>query len=212
MRRIFFDLDGTLTDSSQGIFNSILYAVQKLGYREPTQAELRGFVGPPLLDTFKQTYELTDEEGQKAVEAYRENYRVSGINEFQVYDGMEATLQELSQNFELYVATSKPEEFAKQVLQTAGLADYFDKIFGADMAGIRSEKSQVIRYGLDQLEPIESAEMVMVGDRAQDILGAKANSLQSIGVLYGFGDQEELENAGADWIVERPEDIIGVVK
>lgn len=212
MRRIFFDLDGTLTDSSQGIFNSILYAVHKLGYREPTQAELRGFVGPPLLDTFKQTYELTDEEGQKAVEAYRENYRVSGINEFQVYDGMEATLQELSQNFELYVATSKPEEFATQVLQTAGLADYFDKIFGADMAGIRSEKSQVIRYGLDQLESIESAEMVMVGDRAQDILGAKANSLQSIGVLYGFGDREELENAGADWIVERPEDIIGVVK
>lgn len=212
MKRVFFDLDGTLTDSSEGIFNSILYAVKKLGYREPTLAELRSFVGPPLRDSFQQLYGLSEEAGQQAVETYRENYRVSGVNEFTVYPGIPETLAKLAKEYELYVATSKPEFFAKKVIHTAGLETYFTDIFGADFDNLRGKKAQVIRYGLEQLVPMGLNEMVMVGDRAQDILGAKENGLRSIGVLFGFGSREELVAAGADWIIEKPEELLDIVR
>lgn len=210
MKRIFFDLDGTLTDSSEGIFNSIKYAVDKLGYRSLTKEELRHYVGPPLLDSFKQSYQLTDEEAQKAVLTYREYYQVNGVKEFFVYEGIDETLEKLTENYELYVATSKPEKFAEKVIQTAGLAPYFSDIFGADMEGLRGKKGQVISYGISQLSGADKAEIVMVGDRAQDIFGAKENQLKSAGVLFGFGTREELTEAGADWIVEKPADLLEI--
>lgn len=211
IQRLFFDLDGTLTDSSEGIFNSILYAVRKLGYREPDLTELTSYVGPPLLDSFQKNYQLDEADGEQAVAAYREYYRETGITELTVYDGIEATLAALSQKYELYVATSKPEVFAKQILKTIKLDQYFQGIYGANLEGDRSKKGDIIRYGVAQL-PEATGESIMVGDRSHDIIGGKENQMKTIGVLYGFGSQAELVEAGADWIVVTPQEILEIVK
>ena len=197
---VLFDLDGTLTDSSEGILNSIRYMLEKKGLAISDTETLRSFIGPPLADSLKALYGISEAEAQEAVESYREYYADQGIKQLTVYPGVEKMLTDLSEDYSLAIATSKPEFFAEQVIENTGLTKYFTGIFGADLAGDRSKKADVIKYALEQLEG-ETA--VMVGDRKFDILGAKDNQLKSIGVLYGFGDRQELAEAGADLLVEK---------
>lgn len=205
---ILFDLDGTVTDPGLGITNSVAYALDKFNIQVGDRAALYKFIGPPLQNSFKEFYHFSEEESLSAVSYYREYYREKGIYENRVYDGIEQLLSTLKrENKTVILATSKPEEFAKQILQYFNLTKYFDVIAGATMDSRRVEKADVIRYALGNIHE-DLSRIVMVGDRKHDILGAKENHLDSIGVLYGYGDMEELREAGAGYIVEKPLDML----
>ena len=205
---ILFDLDGTLTDSGPGITNSVAYALKKWDIIENDINILKKFVGPPLDASFAKYYGFSKEKCVQAIQYYREYYLTKGIYENQVYDGMEELLKWLRDTGRrVIVATSKPEPSAIHVLEYFQIDSYFDIIAGATMDGSRVEKSDVIRYALDRAGIRDLSGVVMVGDRENDIQGAKANGLDSIGVLYGYGSREELEEAGAMQIAETVEDL-----
>ena len=155
---------------------------------------------------------MTKEESERAIEYYRERFSVKGLYENEVYPGVEKMLQTLKESGKkLIVATSKPEKFTMLILEHFDLLKYFDFVAGATLDGSRGEKADVIRYALEISGIEDKSDVIMIGDRKFDILGAKENGLTSIGVLYGFGDREELTEAGADYIVERAEDIVKVL-
>lgn len=196
-KTILFDLDGTITDSSEGIINSVTYALEKMNLRLPTKNELYSFIGPPLNDSFKQLYNLDKKSTEQAVSYYREYYQVKGMYQNHVYEGILELLLTLKKaDCCLYIATSKPEIYAKKILEHFHLSDYFNGIYGASLDGSRSKKGDVIRYALKEAKISSLNETIMIGDRSHDILGAKENSLASIGVLYGFGDVAELKGQG----------------
>lgn len=209
---VLFDLDGTLTDSGIGIKNSVEYALSKFNIEVKDREELNKFIGPPLQDSFIEYYGFSQEKAKKAVDYYREYYNEKGIFENLVYDGIEGLLNKLK-NAEktLIVATSKPEVFAKRILEHFHIAKYFTYIAGADLEGKRSKKDEVIKYALKSCNISDYSKVVMVGDREHDILGAEKIGIDSIGVLFGYGDYEELENAGADYIADKAEDIYSIV-
>ena len=200
---ILFDLDGTITDPGLGITNSIMHALRRLGIAVPEREELYRFIGPPLWDSFQKYYGISKEESNVAVEYFREYYRDRGIYECKVYEGMRELLETLkAEGRTLIVATSKAEFFARQVLGHFGLAAYFDFIAGSELDGTRSEKAEVIAYALENCGITDKSRAVMIGDREHDIIGAKKNGIESIGVLHGYGSREELEAAGAGYIAD----------
>ncbi len=199
---LLFDLDGTLTDPGLGIKNSIRYALNKRDLPSLTEKELDCFIGPPLLDSFEKYCCVSREEAMELLAAYREYFSTKGLFENQVYGEISKTLERLREmGFRLFVATSKPEPFAKQILEHFDLAKYFSFIGGSTMDETRTEKADVIAYVLEQTG-IEPAESVMVGDRIYDIQGGQACGLFTVGVLYGYGSCEELSHA--DWLVKSP--------
>jgi len=205
----FFDLDGTLTDSSLGITNSVIYALKKFGIEETDPRKLYSFIGPPLTVSFEKYCGFSKEETERAVEYYREYYRDRGIFENHVYDGMEEVLKELkNQGRTLVVATSKPEPFARQIIEHFRLAQYFDYVAGMELDGRRATKAEVIRYALDACKITDRSQVLMVGDREHDVIGAKAAGIDCLGILYGFGTREELTRAGADYIEKTVEGIL----
>ena len=206
---VMFDLDGTLTNSELGITTCVQHALKKFGIEVEDRTLLRPFIGPPLGESFQVFYGLSKEESEQAIVYYRERFSVKGLYENEVYEGVEKTLQMLKDSGKkLIVATSKPEKFTMIILEHFDLLKYFDFVAGATMDGSRGEKADVIRYALEQCGIEDKSEVIMIGDRKFDILGAKENGLKSMGVLYGFGDREELMEAGADYIVESAEDIV----
>ncbi len=209
---ILFDLDGTLTDPGMGITNSVTYALRKMGVEPPEREKLYPFIGPPLTESFMKYYGFSSEKAEKAVECYREYFREKGIFENEVYEGVTELLAALKAEGKVIIlATSKPEEFAVKILEHFDLIGYFDHICGATMDGKISKKGDVIAYALKKAEITDKTAALMVGDRAQDIIGAKANGLDSMGVLFGYGDREELETAGAEYIAEAVGDVLGQV-
>ncbi len=204
-----FDLDGTLTDSGEGIMNSIRHALHKFGITEYEETTLRKFIGPPLAECFQKYFNLSSEEAKAGIDYYREYYTDGGMFENEVYHGVKELLEGLkAKGKTLIVATSKPELFAEQILEHFDLAKYFDCIAGASMDETRVHKDEVIAYAMQKYKEIDHKKSVMIGDRSHDIMGGKANGMDTIGVLYGFGNREELEEAGADIIVETPEEIL----
>lgn len=200
---ILFDLDGTLTDPGLGITNSVMYALEKYGIKVKERSELYRFIGPPLSDSFESFYGFSGEEAKQAVEYYREYYGDKGIFENLVYEGFEELLIELRRNNKiLIVATSKPEVFAKQILEHFNIAKYFTYIAGSNLDGTRVKKYEVIKYALEKCNIDDISKAIMIGDREHDIHGAKEAGMDSIGVLFGYGDRTELEKAGADFIVD----------
>jgi len=205
---ILFDLDGTLTDPAIGITNSVMYALKKYGIEVNDRSELYKFIGPPLWDSFENYFGFSKEEAKMAVEYYREYYRDMGIFENLVYDGFEDLLKTLKDNGKiLIVATSKPEVFAKQILEHFDIAKYFTFIAGSNLDGTRVKKYEVIKYALESCNIIDFSKVIMIGDREHDIIGAKKAGINSIGVLFGYGNRNELEKAGADIIVDTVADI-----
>ena len=203
-----FDLDGTLTESSDGIINCVIYALEKFGIQESDRENLLRFIGPPLLDSFMEFYGMPKDQAEQAVAAYRERYSTKGLFENRVYDGIPALLQGLrDQGKMLVLATSKPEKFTLRILDKFDLFKYFQYVGAASLDSSRSQKSDVIRYVLHLCGDPDLETVVMIGDRHHDICGAKENGLQSVGVLYGYGDRPELEQAGADAIAESVEDL-----
>lgn len=206
---VLFDLDGTLTDSQDGILNSIEYALHHFGIPVEDRAILRPWLGPPLVDSLMKYHGFDREQALEGVKKFREYFDVKGIFENRVYDGMEALLARLqAEGYILMTATSKPEVAARRIADHFNLTRYFAFIGGASLDDSRVRKADVIRYVLETNRIDDPASVIMVGDRENDILGAKQNGLESIGVLYGYGDRDELEAAGADHIAETVEDII----
>lgn len=209
---IFFDLDGTLTDPGTGITNSVAYALNKFGINVSDRAELYKFIGPPLKESFAKYYSMNEEDCEKAIFEYRVYFKNGGMFENEVYDGIKELLEKLKRSGKtLIIATSKPEEFAIQILQHFGLFEYFDYVCGASMDGKISEKADVIRYALETSGNPDKKKSVMVGDRFHDIFGAKQNGLSSVGVTYGYGTYEELEKNGADFIVNDVNGLLSVL-
>lgn len=206
---ILFDLDGTLTNPEIGITSSVMYALEKFNIKVEDRKVLHPFIGPPLKYSFQTFYGLSEEESELAIKFYRERFSVTGLFENEVYEGVENLLQELRTSGKtLIIATSKPEEFTLRILEHFDLLKYFDFVAGATMDGSRGEKADVITYALEISGIEDKSQAIMIGDRNYDILGAKENSLDSIGVLYGFGDYEELTEAGANYIAKNVEDIL----
>ncbi|HEM4955236.1 TPA: HAD family hydrolase [Streptococcus suis] len=204
---ILFDLDGTLTDSGQGILNSVAYALEKMGIEEPDTANLNRFIGPPLYESFSRFYQLNPEDTQSAVDTFRVYFKEKGMFENHLYPGIIPLLEELrTAGKTLVIATSKPEIFAKQILEHFGIAHYFDVIAGASLDSSRISKADVIGYAINQLEAFPK-HAVMIGDREHDIEGARMHQLPAIGVLYGYGNKQEFEKAGATMIVETVQDL-----
>lgn len=209
---ILFDLDGTLTDPGIGITNSVMYALEKFGIEVDDRCSLYKFIGPPLSDSFQQYYGLSKEDSELAIKYYREYFKPKGLYENEVYEGIEMLLLELKKRQKkLLVATSKPEEFAVEILKYFKLFEYFDFVAGASMDAGRSKKADVIAYALENYGITDKKAIIMVGDRKHDILGAKENDLDSIGVLYGYGDYEEHKKAGATYIAKRVNDILKII-
>lgn len=207
---VLFDLDGTLTDSQDGIMNSIEYMLRHYGIRVEDRSALRPWMGPPLSDSLMRYYSFDREQALEGVKKYREYFDKTGIFENRVYPGMERLLEKLqAQGYILMTATSKPEVAAKRIIDHFGLTAYFSFIGGATLDDSRVHKGDVIRYVLETNHIDDLSEVMMVGDRENDIIGARQNGLESIGVLYGYGSREELESAGADHIAETVEDIAG---
>ncbi len=198
MKAIFFDLDGTLTDPKAGITRSIQYALEKLSRPVPETDELTWCIGPPLLASLE-TLTGDAELAPRALALYRERFSDIGLFENEVYPGIEDMLGAL--DVPLYVATSKPREFAQRILDHFELNRYFSQIFGSELDGTRSDKSELLAFALAQSDhPAETS--VMVGDRKHDMIGAVNNGMTALGVLYGYGDRAELETAGADKVFE----------
>lgn len=208
-QNILFDLDGTLTDPGVGITNSAMYALEKWNIKVAERSELYKFIGPPLRDSFMNFYNFSEEQAEQAIIYYREYFRVKGIFENEVYPGIVELLQKLkADGKKIVLATSKPEEFAVRILKHFDLFEYFDFVGGALMDGVRNKKGEVIRYVLESAGITDLSTTVMIGDREHDIIGAKENGLDSIGVLFGYGSREELTEAGATYIAETVWDIV----
>ncbi|MBQ2152152.1 MAG: HAD-IA family hydrolase [Clostridia bacterium] len=187
---ILFDLDGTLTDSGEGIINSIKYALRKMGVEPPDDTVLKNFIGPPLSVSF------------------REYFSEKGIFENRVYDGIPAVLESLkSKNYTLIVATSKPEVYAGRILEHFDIAEYFDITAGSTLTEERNSKSKILEYAFKTANITDKSKAVLIGDRKHDIIGAHELGIKCIGVLYGYGTKDELTEYGADYLLDTVKDI-----
>lgn len=213
----FFDLDGTITNPGVGITSAVAYALEHYGIHTEDKTTLYPFIGPPLVDSFMKYFDFPKEKAREAVYVYREYYSVKGLFENDIYEGVPEMLKTLKENgIFICLATSKPEEFAVKIIKHYDLDKYFDLICGATMDETRTKKAEVIRYAIDRIESsvdsnISNEDIVMIGDREHDILGAKEVGLDSIGVLYGYGSQDELESAGATRIISTPLETVDAV-
>lgn len=210
---LLFDLDGTLIEPKEGITKCVAYALNKLNIHVENLDDLTVFIGPPLIDSFMQYYHMTLEEAETAVKYYRERFQERGVIECELYSNVEETLKTLKElNIKIMLATSKPEIFAKKILERFDIAKYFDLIIGATLDGSRGEKSGVIKYVLDQFDITNFKEVAMVGDRKFDILGAKKNNIDSVGVTYGYAIGNELIDTNPDYIIDDIKELIKIVK
>lgn len=205
---ILFDLDGTLTDPKIGITKSVKYALNKYNIEVESLDDLIKFIGPPLKDSFMEYYCFDEERANKAIEYYREYFKDKGIFENGVYEGIPELLKKLKDNgFIIAIATSKPTVFAETIVEHFGLKEYFHMVEGSNLDGTRTSKGEVISYVLEQLNINNLEEVVMIGDRKHDIIGAQENNIDSIAVLYGYGDLEEFQEASPTYIVDSVSDL-----
>lgn len=206
---LLFDLDGTLTDPKEGITKCVQYALKHFNIEEEL-SNLLCFIGPPLIDSFRQFYGFSEEDAKVAVEKYRERFKDIGIFENGVYDGIENMLETCkNMGYKIGLATSKPEEFAIRILDRYGLSVYFDEVTGSTMDGSRNTKTDVIKEAFIRMgitEEIKSL-VLMIGDREHDIIGAKNCGIESVGVRFGYAEEGELEAAGADYIAESVDEL-----
>jgi phosphoglycolate phosphatase len=196
MKNILFDLDGTLTNPREGILNCIRYALDKLNVAAPPESSLLKYIGPSLWESFKEMLHTDSEEkANEGVMLYRERFSTVGKFENTPYSGIHETLKTLrSKGYTLYICTSKPSVFAKEIAEHFKFASFFKEIYGSNLDGSLVDKTQLIAHILhaEQLDPSES---IMIGDRKYDLIGARNNSLKPYGVSYGFGSGEELKDA-----------------
>lgn len=205
---VLLDLDGTLIDSQPGIAASCLAALRALGHEPDEALDVKRFIGPPLEEIMQlllQSY--GDDRVDEAVVAYRQHYGESGLFGSEPYPGIGAALQQMRQaGLRIYLATSKREAFARRILQHLEFAAYFDGIYGSVPRGQLDHKPELLAHILSE-QKMPASRGLMVGDRCQDIVGAHAVDMRSLGVLWGYGSRDELATAGADQLVESTSDL-----
>jgi phosphoglycolate phosphatase len=203
VRAALFDLDGTLTDPKLGITNSIRHALRKRGHPVPHADALEPFIGPPLEQSFRELVGLSHADARQAVADYREYYEVGGWRENFVYGGIPELLADLrAEGVRLVLATAKPTVFAERILAHFALESHFDAVVGSHLDGRRVEKRELIADALATLDGVGPAEVVHVGDRSHDVVGARANGVGAIAVAYGYGTRAELTAAAPDALAE----------
>ncbi len=208
-KTILFDLDGTLTDSGEGIINCALMTLERYGLPLPSREEMRVFVGPPLSKSFAE-HGIPADEIENAIAIYRSRYVPIGKFENTPYPGIRELLEKLvNDGFRLYVATSKPEAVSVEILEHFDLAKYFTRICGASLDSSRSSKADVIAYVLS-LAP-DARNLIMVGDTEFDVLGAKAHKIPTIGVSWGYGEVVDMRNAGAAAIADSMDELYALL-
>ena len=209
-KTILFDLDGTLTDSGEGIINCASLALEHFGIPVPDRGTMRVFVGPPLDKTFRE-FGVPADRTDEAIRIYRSRYIPIGKFENAPYPGIRELLQNLrDRGHKLFVATSKPERMSVEILEHFALADFFTDICGATLDGSRSTKEDVIAYLLSRNSG--EGEIVMVGDTVYDILGAKAHGIPAIGVDWGYGKTQDMIDAGAVAIAYTTGELLGLLE
>lgn len=209
---IVFDLDGTLSDPADGIRNSLIYALDRLNVNINVVDVFGRFIGPPLQYGFSTVIGLDDQQTGQAVSYFREYYAAKGIFESTLYPGIRNLLSDLyERDARIYIATSKFEKYAREVLCFLDIESFFSGIAGADYGGKEATKEFLIRDCLKELSEKDRSGAVMVGDTKFDMEGARLNHIRSIGVLYGYGSKDELENAGAGFIAENVKQLAGLL-
>lgn len=203
---VFFDLDGTLTDPKLGFVRSIRFALSELNIEFGPDTNFESYIGPPLHDTFRKlcgdSHSVED-----AVSLYRERYAETGLFENELYEGILECLEQIYGTAEsIHVATSKPTVFSKRIIEHFGLDQYFNVVFGSNLDGSLSDKTELLEHVLET-QGIAPQDAVMIGDRRFDMIGAKNHGISALGVLWGYGSEEELKNAGADVIFTHPKEI-----
>ena len=212
IHNLLFDLDGTLVDSSGTISASLNYALDRIGVGLNSAPSVERFIGMPLLDIFLNEFELTTEQADTAIAHYRAHYDKLGRAGSRVYSNIENVLSQLRDaGYRLFVATVKPTAIAEKVLLDWKLSPYFDGVAGASMGHRRRDKSSIIAHVLEEFR-LDPARSMMIGDRAQDIAGARENGLSALAVAYGFGSSEELHAAGPDYIVDHAAEIVSLLQ
>lgn len=207
IKYLLFDLDGTITDPKEGITKCVQYALSKFDIEEECD-NLLSFIGPPLTDSFMDFYGFDKQKAELAIKYYRERYAKIGLFENSAIDGIHEVLEKLKNSgYTLAVATSKPTCFAISICEKYDFSKYFDIIMGSELDGTRTKKSEIIYEVLKQLNA-KPEEVVMIGDRKYDIIGAKEVGTASIGVRFGYAEDGELEKAGADFIVGTPNELL----
>ena len=208
---ILFDLDGTLTDPKEGITKSFQYALRHFGIEEDL-VNLEKFIGPPLHDCFRDDYNFSEEEVEEAVTKFREYFAQNGIFENKIFLGVKEVLEYLhSNNKRILLATSKPTIFAEKILKHFEIDKYFEYIGGSNLDGSRSEKNEVINHVLEVCKVSSMEDVIMIGDRKYDVIGAKKIGVDSIGVLYGYGDLEELQEVNPTYIIKNIEELKNIL-
>jgi phosphoglycolate phosphatase len=209
---LFFDMDGTLIDSEPGIVGGIVHTFETLGQMLPSMDQLRGWIGPPLRDSFHERFGGDQVLVDQALALYRERYDTVGWTEHSVFPGIaEAVAALRAAGHRMAVVTSKNERFARRIVEHLPFGDCFEEVVGASDDGARRFKPDLVAEAMRRLS-LAPAQCVMIGDRRMDIEGARAHGLRSIGVLWGFGDETELTRAGADVLAHRPEELPALVK
>ncbi|WCN38391.1 HAD family hydrolase [Aneurinibacillus uraniidurans] len=205
---LLFDLDGTISDSKEGITKSVQYALKKLGIEEDDLNNLEPFIGPPLQESFRAFYSFTEERVNLAIEYYRERFKIKGMFENKLYPDIVELLHKLrTEGYILVVATSKPTEFAEKILLHFNISQYFNVIVGSNLDGTRINKTEIIEHILNQFNEFDKSCFLMIGDRKHDIIGARNTGIDSLGVTYGYGSHMELQQENATYIVHSVEEI-----
>ena len=205
---LLFDLDGTLTNPQEGITKCVQHALRAFGIEEPDLEKLIPFIGPPLIQSFMEFYNMSEEDARKAVAVYRERFSTVGLFENFPYPGIADMLAELkAQGKILAVASSKPTIYVRRILEKFELAPYFDIIEGSNLDGTRVDKKEVIAEVLSQLDNPSADDLLMIGDRKFDVIGAREMGFGCVGVRFGFAAPDELEQSGAIYIADTVRDL-----
>jgi phosphoglycolate phosphatase len=202
---VFIDFDGTISNTSEGIFTCVQETLLELNKPQLPIDVLKKIIGPPLALSFSKYAHLSEEETDKAIAIFRKKYSTTGLYMNTLYDGVIPLCRKLRKTGrKVIIATSKPYEHAKAILIQHSVLDAFDYVSGSSLTGTNESKADVIRHAIKVHNISDMSQVVMVGDRKYDIEGAKSFGMKSIGVTWGFGDKDELQKAGANWIADTP--------
>ena len=209
-KAVIFDFDGTICDTGEGILKSAKYALDYYNIEAPEYTELTFFIGPPLLVTFQEKFGVDANMADKLVKKYRERYTNKGLLESELYDGIKELFSKLKkENIKLGIASSKPQDYVEALLDHYGVKSYFDVICGVTFSADCESKANIISRCIKELDT-QGNETLMVGDKKYDIDGAKANMIDSVGVMWGYGSRVEFASAGAKFIAEKIDDVFAI--
>jgi phosphoglycolate phosphatase len=213
IKAILFDLDGTLIDSAEGITKSARYALDHFGIEVSDERQLYRFIGPPILDSLQNLYGFSEEKAKEGVAVYRERYNRIGIYECSLYPGVEACIRTLrEQGYRIGMASSKPEESCRRILDHFGILPLFDDVVGATFDGRINSKEQVLNEVFRRWDDLAREELCLIGDTIFDVRGANAVGIPCIAVTFGFGNLEEMKEAGIVGVCDAMESLPSLLR